>query len=209
VDNNSGNPPLPPPPPSAGYGFSGAHLAPTPKADPTFAWTLAFAPLLFVLVPLVFRTISDSNSLFIAVAVNVGLCVADRASLKKAGLYVDSGWVLLVPGYLIVRTKRAESTPAIPVVWFVSFLVSLALPTLIPATGGPVTMDSHKVEEQIVQAFRTQERLRVTVSCPHDPRVPINGQFTCNVTAPTDGSTARILVTVTDSDGRYTWQMVQ
>ena len=117
------------------------------KVDPTFAWSLAFAPLLIAVFPYVARGASELVGLAAALGLNIGLALADRARLAKAGIAVKVAWaIFLVPGYLIVRTIRAGSTPAIPVVWFVTFFVSLAIPA--PAHTASVTMDSHKVEQQ-------------------------------------------------------------
>jgi hypothetical protein len=113
-----------------------------------------------------------------------------------------------VPVYLIVRTVKAKSTPAVPVVWFVCLFASFVVAN-VTATPGPVTMDSHKVESQLARAVRAQYGVRVDVSCPANPVVPVGDNFSCDVTAPVDGSTASVYVTVTDSDGRYTWVLTQ
>ena len=200
----SGDAPLPPPP---GYGYNSAPATPSrPNVDPTFAWTLAFAPLLIAVFPFVIPNLSTGISLLIAWGLNIGLAYADETRLSKVGIKVNSAWVLLVPGYLIVRTMKAGSTPAIPVVWFVTFFVSLAIPG--PANNGPVTMDSHQLEQKLVQGMQQQYHIRVKVNCPQNPVVPVGNNFPCNVTA-RDGSTGQIYVTVTDSDGHYQWQLTQ
>jgi hypothetical protein len=155
----------------------------------------------------VLRDVSDSTSLAIALGLNIALVFADQKRLQSVGINVNAAWVLLVPGYLIVRTNRAKTTPAIPVVWFITFFASLAVPVLIPAAAGPITMDSHKVEEQLTQSIQQQDGVRPTVSCPYNPRVAVNDTFTC--TARDRTGSVHVLVTVTDSDGRYTWRLTQ
>lgn len=198
--------PAPPPPGAYGSGQPPAPWAAAPaKPDPTFAWTLAFAPLLIAFVPLVIPNLSDYDGVMAAIALNVVLWLFDRNRLAKAGININSAWVLLVPGYLIVRTIRAHSTPAIPVVWFVTFFASFAVPVLIPAAAGPVTMDSIKLEHQLSRSIRQQTGTPATVTCLSNPRVPVNGTFTC--TARDSTGSAHVIVTVTDSDGRYRWQL--
>jgi hypothetical protein len=162
-------------------------------------------------VPLVLRDLSQDASVAIAIAIAIGLNIAlvfgDRKRLEAVGININAAWVLLVPGYLILRTMRTNTTWAIPVVWFITFFASLAVPVLIPAAAGPVTMDSHKVEQQLTQSIQQQDGVRPTVTCPHNPRVAIDDTFTC--TARDRTGSVHVLVTVTDSDGRYSWQLTQ
>jgi hypothetical protein len=166
---------------------------------------LAFAPLLLALVPLVLRNVSDTTSIAIAIGLNIALVFADRKRLEVVGIHINRAWVLLVPGYLIVRTMRAKTTPAIPVVWFITFFASLAVPVLIPAAAGPITMDSHKLEGELSQFIEQQTGMPATVTCPDNPRVHINDTFTC--TARDSTGSAHVIVQVTDADGRYQWQL--
>jgi len=48
--------------------------------------------------------------------------VADSGTLRKAGVRV-SAWrgILLLPVYVVLRTKRARSSPMVPVLFFALF----------------------------------------------------------------------------------------
>jgi hypothetical protein len=109
------------------------HASRTAKVSMVYAWALAFAPLIWSLLDALEPRIPDSAGnlsdlpAVVAVALNVGLAWLDRARLSRAGIHVPDWLVVLVPLYVVARTKRAETTAAVPVVWFISLLVALVV----------------------------------------------------------------------------------
>ena len=189
------------------------------RVDPTYAWALAATPLVAALLPLAFPTISDTAALWVAVAINSVLVVADLNRLKAVGIEINALLALLVvPLYLVLRTKRANSTPAIPVVWVAAFLVALALPNLaagqsVGSDGGTgsntVRMDSNTLESQLTGLVAKQvggSESDVTVSCPSSIEADLGSPFPCDVSA-SDGSSGSVYVTVNDAAGHYDWQL--
>jgi hypothetical protein len=73
---------------------------------------------------------SDSvmGSLLFATLTNWAVVLADSAALRRAGVQVSAWWgILLLPIYVILRTRRASSSPVVPAVFFalaVTYLVS-------------------------------------------------------------------------------------
>jgi hypothetical protein len=73
---------------------------------------------------------SDSAmaSLLFATLTNWAVVGADSAALRRAGVQVSAWWgILLLPVYVILRTRRASSSPIVPAVFFalaVAYLVS-------------------------------------------------------------------------------------
>ena len=173
------------------------------KVDPTFAWTLAAAPLLFAFLPLAFPNIDGATAFWVAVIVNTVLAIADASRLNRAGAHISLllAW-FVIPVYLIVRTIKAKSTPAIPVVWFVAFFASL----IIGNQTGPVTFDQHLVERQLETTIKQRIGERPMVDCPQDTAAPVGESFWCDLTA-SDG-TYQVKVTVIDSDGNFEWHIM-
>ncbi len=96
--------------------------------DNTFAWAIVAVPLLSLLLPLAFPTISGGMLGLAMVVLNVVFAVADDKRVQAAG-YVEVGalWgLILVPVYLVLRARRVGMW-AIPLLWGVSFLVYLAV----------------------------------------------------------------------------------
>ena len=46
-----------------------------------------------------------------------------------------------------------------------------------------------------------------TVACPAEPAAQKGGTFTCEVTDPSDGSSATVTVTQTDDNGTFDWKV--
>jgi hypothetical protein len=73
---------------------------------------------------------SDSamGSLLFATFTNWAVVGADSAALRRAGVQVSAWWgILLLPVYVILRTRRSSSSPIVPAVFFalaVAYLVS-------------------------------------------------------------------------------------
>ena len=73
---------------------------------------------------------SDSamGSLLLAMLTNWAVVGADSAALRRAGVQVSAWWgILLLPVYVILRTRRARSSQIVPAVFFalaVAYMVS-------------------------------------------------------------------------------------
>lgn len=91
----------------------------------TYAWAIAFTPMLWLLSDLFLLTLDTSLidsalPLLVGVIINTTLGALDSRILRRHGIEVGAGWAFLfLPLYLLIRTKRAKSTPALPIVWFV------------------------------------------------------------------------------------------
>ena len=68
------------------------------------------------------------GSLLFATLTNWAVVLADSAVLRRAGVQVSAWWgILLLPIYVILRTRRASSSPVVPAVFFAlaaTYLVS-------------------------------------------------------------------------------------
>jgi MFS-type transporter involved in bile tolerance (Atg22 family) len=68
------------------------------------------------------------GSLLFATLTNWTVVVADSAALRTAGVRVSAWWgILLLPVYVILRSRRAGSSPIVPAVFValaVAYLVS-------------------------------------------------------------------------------------
>ena len=50
--------------------------------------------------------------------------------MEAAGVEgIEDTWTIIVPLYLFARARRVPRTTAIPIVWCVTFLITLTLPT--------------------------------------------------------------------------------
>lgn len=196
--SDCGAPSISSPPPS------GPPLAPTgPRLiDNTFAWCLAFAPLLLILVDGVLGG-SAGPSVIAAIAINSGLAIADSRRLKASGVDV-SGWlaVFLVPVYLFIRQARARQPYTIPIIWCVCFLVSLGGAGIVANVGG-VHMDGATVEQSIIEEYARSGRT-VSVDCP-SVTAEQGSTFQCVVRVNGVGSTIAD-VTIQNSAGDFVWQ---
>jgi hypothetical protein len=111
-----------------------------PRA-PATAWFLALLPVTWVafdVVALELFGTSDSGvgfgasdaaigSLLFAMLTNWAVVLADSAALRKVGVQVSAWWgIVLLPVYVVLRTKRAGTSPIVPAVFFalaVAYLV--------------------------------------------------------------------------------------
>jgi hypothetical protein len=97
-------------------------------------WTVAFVPLISVFLQLALAGplgTTAASLWYIAPILNVILCLADEANLKKAGHNTKGMGVwafLLVPVYLFVRAARLKQNNGYAIVWLVSFGLSLFIP---------------------------------------------------------------------------------
>ncbi|MEU7060032.1 DUF4333 domain-containing protein [Streptomyces sp. NPDC046197] len=182
--------------------------------DNSFAWTLAFAPLLLVLLDGLLAATGMASgpqaalAVLVAIGVNVSLALADHRRVRAAGHELPAALAaLLVPVYLFQRQGRLRQSYAIPIVWCVTFLVSLGGAGIIGNTLG-VSMDTSAVQRQIEQGVQQQTGTAVTVQCPSSVTVRTGESFQCVVTAQ-DGSTAMATVTVQNSQGEFVWRLGQ
>ena len=102
--------------------FAHAPFVPA-KVDNTFAWFLAFWPLLYAVTLLI-----HPLALLVAVVLMFVCITADVKRVRAAGGQI-SGWsaFLLIPVYLFQRSRRLGQNYAIPLVYCVSFLLSFAI----------------------------------------------------------------------------------
>ena len=106
---------------------SGASAARSQSRAQVTAWFLALLPvswLAFDVLALELFDAKDSSrgSLLAATLMNWVVVVADSETLRKAGVRVSAWWgILLLPVYVVLRTKRSRSSPMVPVLFFALF----------------------------------------------------------------------------------------
>lgn len=185
-----------------------ATVDPTRVVDPTYAWTLAVAPLIYALLPFAFPEITAATALGVAVIANSVLALLDVNRVNKAGADVNVLWALfLVPVYLVLRTKKVGSTPAVPIVWVGAFLTSLVVANAT-AVPGSVEFNQVSLETQLEDQIEAQYGERPQVDCPDGMTMATVGDpFPCAGEAQ-DGYFS-VYVTITDGDGAYSWQITQ
>lgn len=101
-------------------------------------WTVAFVPILAIFLEEMFARAMQSpraNVWWVALVLNIALCLADERNLKNAG-HDTKGmtiWaVLLVPAYLFARASRLKQSNGYALVWLATFFISLF--TYYPST---------------------------------------------------------------------------
>lgn len=181
-----------------------------PPVDNTLAWTLAFAPLLFVMLDgiLLAAGVGEADStisLWAAVAINCALGWADARRVRAAGYDVSAALaVLLVPVYLFNRASRLRQKLAIPIVWCVCALASLAGAAIVGNTVG-VAIDIPAIEADIAREIDKQAGVTVSVECPSSASPKPGSSFQCLIEA--DGQKAIVDVTVQNTAGDFVWQV--
>lgn len=173
---------------------------PPPRTDPTYAWTIAALPIVWI--PLAYFAPAIAVSPFVLFGYWVLayiLAVLDSRQLHRAGIEVAPRLVVLIPWYLIRRTTRARSTPAIPIVWFAAAAASLLAQFTFAAV---VQVDGDVLEPEIKKWATDQGAAVASIDCPttwaHE-----GDTITCSVTLD-DGSLAPVDVELGDN-GYYTW----
>jgi len=206
------SPPLPLPGPPSWPGASPAQWGPTPPAalDNSFAWALAFAPLLLVFMSGLLASIAGTSAsalaVLAAVGLNVTLSVQDARRVRAAGYFVSTTLaVFLIPVYLFRRQGRLRQNYAIPIVWCVCFFVSLGGAGIIENTVG-VQLNTGVVEHEIQAGVQRQHGMSVTVDCPSSVSIRTGESFQCVVMA-ADGSTTLADVTVQNGQGDVVWRV--
>ncbi|MDI6911509.1 hypothetical protein [Nocardioides sp.] len=178
-----------------------AGSAPRARVDPTFAWTAATLPLAYV--PIAYfapaAAVATGGVLALAAAVS---CVLDhrrvRAAVDGSGRDFPPVSVLIPFLYLVLRTIRIKSTPAIPVVGVAAIgLVILGQLTFAQI----VQFQGDSIEADIAKWAREQGATSAHVECPNK-MIRADQEVTCIVSA--GGQQAPVTVKIGD-DGYYWW----
>jgi GYF domain 2 len=96
----------------------------------SIVWILAFVPLLAAFVEYFLAAATESPQTkfwWIAIPMNIVLCLADSRKLKHAGHDTEGMFVwalFLVPVYLFVRASRLKQNPVYGFVWLATFFIS-------------------------------------------------------------------------------------
>jgi hypothetical protein len=114
---------------------------PAEEAGTGYAWALALTPVAWLLVDVAMLllgidgvAVTASNAAFLGL--NLALAKGDSAALEASGVRVSAWWgFFLVPVYLILRTVRARSTAAVPILWFVLVAVYVVALFAMPPTA--------------------------------------------------------------------------
>lgn len=189
------------------------------QIDNTFAWALAFAPILLILLELVLASSTTTPpetrvwiQIVVAVALNSVLVFADWNRIRKANPDMPAEWwvspwwgVLLVPVYLFLRCSKLKQSFAIPVVWCVCFVASIAVSAVAASAGVGTTstIDSASLEKDIESYVLQQTGVSAQVTCPLNPPATVGSAFVC--TASAGGQSIAFDVTVT-GPGEVTWK---
>lgn len=206
-------PPSPPPAPwSTAPGPVPHALLAAPhirRVDNSAAWALASAPILLILVDIVFLQFGwstvDVLAFAVAAAINGALAYKDQRNLEQVGVSTSAWWaVFLVPVYLLMRTRKAHQTWLVPATWTVCFIAYIGAGQLVGTLGG-VELDSSLVETQIEDGYADIGQPGVEAQCPEPAIAPVGGTVTCSATYPS-GATYEVLVTVENAGGWITFE---
>lgn len=79
---------------------------------------------------------------------------------------------------------------------------------LLTACSTTKTLNGTEVQDAISKGLTEQVGGGpYTVSCPAEPTAQKGGTFTCDVTDPSDGTSATVTVTQTDDNGTFDWKV--
>jgi hypothetical protein len=153
-----------------------------------------------LLAPQVYR--SGAIVAGVAFALNVVFAIIDARRVQALGYRDDTlPAALLVPVYLIVRTRKVGSSVAIPILWFVTFglsVVALATFARVHAYSGD------DVGQYVDQQLSQQLGGHVTFHCP-DMSDLSGASYTCTA-QDRKRNTAAVDVTL-GGDSGYVWQL--
>lgn len=195
-----------PPTTAAPSAAAPAPSAPAPSQrshTDAYVWTLALLPIIMLPIDY-FAPQASVGGWWVAIIVATALCVFDARHLASRGVNAPSAWwCVLIPGYLIARTVRSGSTPAIPIVWFISFGVSvLGAFTFAAAYEIPRYQLENDIEEWAADNGARSAR----VICPATTAVRVGDTVDCTITE--GGLSGIVRVTIEDGGG-YSWRLVR
>ncbi len=128
-------------------------------------WTVALAPIIATLLQdiLAAATVHPRSEFWwVALPLNIGLCLADQRKLKNAGHNTDgmTMWaLLLVPVYLFVRASRLKQNNSYALVWLATFFISLFIYYPSHSSSGTSSITDQPTG-------RTQENLQAPPTAP-------------------------------------------
>lgn len=176
----------------------------TPIKDETsYAWTIALLPALWLPFAYFAPGWEQTNYALLGfVLVTLMLAYFDGKRLRERGVDLDSSWAfILIPVYLMNRTKHAGSTPAIPIAWFVTFGISiLASFTFAASIQFDGDVESRNIEGQLDD----QGYPGIDVTCPS--KTGHTGDTVLCTVVDQQGNSGVLTVTL-DSDTGYVWRM--
>lgn len=175
------------------------------RLDNNYAWALAVTPLVYLLVAAALGGFGDAGIGLAAVAELVALIAlvnADHRRLDTVGASVSSALgVFVIPIYLLVRTRRAGSTPLIPILWVAAAAASwLAWDHIVP-----MQIDTQLVSQEASSQLSNASGSRVDVTCPDSAYLRVGQSMDCHYSS-ADGFSGLLLVTLKNSDGYVSWQ---
>lgn len=193
-------------PPAVLAAAAPASFSPTAaKDDTSYVWGLVLLPLVGIVLDWTVPAITaDGGTAAGFFGASIALVFADARRLKENGIQNGPSrwWVLLIPGYLIARTRRIGSAAIIPIAWFLAFGASALSVYLAPFptdwTGEEIASD---IEAQFAEEFDTT----ATVTCPSIDNALKGDSIDCDVREE-GGETATAHVEF-DNDSGYTWQI--
>ncbi|AFS78520.1 hypothetical protein Curi_c15110 [Gottschalkia acidurici 9a] len=100
--------------------------------DNTLAWTLAFLPIMIMILCLIYILIFDTNSIsgkllrFSIISINLSLCILDERKLKKLGYDTENLllWILcFTPAYLFEREDILDQKRSYSIIHIIGWMV--------------------------------------------------------------------------------------
>jgi hypothetical protein len=186
----------------------GAALRADERTDEArFVWLIALLPVLWLPFDYFLPDFSLSTPALFGTFLLIGaLASADAAKLSERGVRVPALWGWLFPPvYLILRTKRARSTVAIPLVYFVGLAASVAGALTFAATYELTDSDIDRIERSLEKRNGLDV---VTVTCP-DELVAAGDRIWCTVRGGGDEVRMPIDFSTSGLDFIFTWRAVQ
>jgi hypothetical protein len=174
------------------------------KDETAYVWAVALLPIALIVLYLTVPEVFSTNYIWFGYwAVAAVLCWLDAKQLRARGVWVEAiGGILLLPLYLISRTRRAGSTPGIPIVWFAAFGGSILAAYL---AAGPYDFDEDQIETDVASQLDEQLDGSFSVDCPETGTVVGGDVVTCDY-SDESGTTSGTLAITFDRKGSYSWQ---
>ncbi len=89
----------------------------------------------------------------------------------------------------------------------IAFIVIAAACVALSSCSTTKTLNTDDVQTEIGKGLTEQVGGTFTVTCPQDPPAQKGYSFTCDVSDPSDGSSAVVTVTEDDDQGTFTWKV--